>query len=253
MSRSYWQLAFLLVLLCPAVSAGLVQQSGTTEIAGGRGGGGFADTEPQLGTRVAEVHVRSGDQVDSVQMRLALPGGTTVMTPLHGGRGGRLDVFRLDSGEYITGISGRCGTYIDSLRIHTNRRTSQLFGGRGGSRDFVVEVPSGTQAIGFTGRAGDYLDAVGLVYAAISVGQAQRATLAGGRGGSEFSEGDVASQSRIVEVRIRYGDRIDSVQAIYMTSSGSTVEGARHGGRGQGERVPPRQRRVHRRPVRPVR
>ncbi len=233
MSRSICQVTFImLVLLIPGISAGAPPQSGLTDIAGGRGGGGFSDPEPQPGTRVAEVHVRSGDHVDSVQMLLALPDGRTIMTPRHGGSGGRLDIFRLDPGEYVTGLSGRCGDVIDSLRIQTNRRTSQLFGGRGGDRDFVIGVPAGTQAVGFTGRAGDFLDAVGLAYATIRQVQGQQTTLAGGRGGSAFADSDVPLRARIVEVRVRYGDRIDSVQAVYLTSDGNTVEGARRGGRG---------------------
>jgi hypothetical protein len=53
---------------------------------------------------------------------------------------------------------------VDSFRIHTNRRTSQVFGGRGGDRDFRIDVPDGNRATGFTGRSGEYVDAIGLTY-----------------------------------------------------------------------------------------
>jgi hypothetical protein len=229
-SRTGWLAAVVLVLCVAGMTAGFAQQSGVTNVAGGRGGNNFTDPEPQYGSRVLEVQVRSGDQIDSVQMLLSLPDGRTVQTPRHGGSGGRLDVFRLQTGEYITGISGRYGDYLDSLQIQTNLRTSQLFGGRGGNRDYRIDVPSGTHAVGFTGRDGDYVDAIGLAYVALPRQNiSDDVDLAGGRGGSPFTDGQ---QGRIIEIRVRSGDRIDAIQAIYMGTDGRTYEGQWHGGQG---------------------
>src|SRR5437867_11939422 len=115
---------------------GFTQQPAATEILGGPGGSSFSDSELQPGARILEVHIRSGERVDSVQMLISLPGGRTAMSPRRGGSGGSLNVFGLDRGEFLTGVSGRYGEFIDSIRIHTNKRTSALFGGSGGSRDF---------------------------------------------------------------------------------------------------------------------
>ena len=212
---------------------GFTQQPAATEILGGPGGSSFSDSELQPGARILEVHVRSGDRVDSVQMLISSPDGRTVMSPKRGGSGGRLNIFRVNRDEYITGVSGRYGDYIDSIRIHTNKRTSALFGGPGGNRDFRVEVPAGNQAVGFAGQAGDYLDAVGLIFASIQtadVGQTTR--LAGGRGGSAFLDRDVPPGAGIAEVRVQSGDRIDGIQAVYVLPDGRYVEGERHGGSG---------------------
>jgi hypothetical protein len=94
--------------------------------------------------------------------------GRTMEGPRRGGTGGRGDVFRLDSDEYVTGIYGRFGDYVDSLVIRTNKRTSQTFGGRGGRSEYRVDVPQGSMAVGFAGRSARYLDAIGLTYEAIS-------------------------------------------------------------------------------------
>jgi hypothetical protein len=69
--------------------------------------------------------------------------------------------------EYIVGLSGRCGDFIDSIRLQTNKRTSPVYGGSGGNREFRIDVPSGNQALGFTGRSGGYLDAIGFNYVEI--------------------------------------------------------------------------------------
>lgn len=147
-----------------AVTLGYPQQLSTTEIIGGRGGNEFSDFQPPAGARVAEVRIRSGDTIDSVQVAYILPNGRTVLGPMHGGSGGRPSTIRLSSDEYLIAIMGRYGDTIDSMQIITNKRTSTQFGGNGGSRRYRIEVPAGSQAIGFTGRSGNTLDAVGLVY-----------------------------------------------------------------------------------------
>ena len=153
----------LLVLI--AAVASYAQQTGSTQVAGGSGGSAFSDPAPQQGARILEVRVRVGEQVDSVQFLYGLPNGSSYEGPRHGGGGGTLNTFRLDSDEYLVGISGRSGDFIDSISFQTNKRTSPVFGGRGGSRDYNLQVPEGNQATGFTGRSGNYLDAIGLTYA----------------------------------------------------------------------------------------
>jgi hypothetical protein len=139
-------------------------QFAQTQLAGGREGRPFSDQEVPPGARIVEVRVSAGDQVDSVQAVYALPDGRHVEGARHGGRGGNERIFRLDRDEYIIGLAGRCGDTIDLLRIVTNRRTSQPFGGRGGGRDYRIEIPTGSQTIGFAGRSGETLNAIGLAY-----------------------------------------------------------------------------------------
>jgi hypothetical protein len=220
------------------------QQVSMTALAGGRGGNPFTDSVPAAGARVAEVRISAGDTIDSIQMIYALANGQVVPGPRHGGRGGNPASISLDVNEYIVALTGRYGDTIDSLSIITNRRQSQIFGGRGGDRDFRIEVPTGNQAIGFTGRAGDTIDAIGLVYTQVSrrrsvfgagqpsSGQLEQTQLAGGRGGQPFADLDIPSGARIVEIRVRAGDTIDAIQAIYQLADRSLVEANRYGGGG---------------------
>jgi hypothetical protein len=177
-----------------------------------------------------------------VQMVYALRDGRTVTGPRRGGSGGRLNVFHLDADEYIAGISGRTGKYVDSIQFHTNKRSSPLFGGRGGDREYRIEIPAGYQAVGFAGRADQYVDAVGLTYVARRSGRfgstlgspanADETAVAGGRGGRAFADRDVPAGARIAEVRVRAGEWLDSIQVVYALADGRTVEGSRHGGTG---------------------
>lgn len=53
----------------------------------------------------------------------------------------------------------------------------------------------------------------------------------GGNGGQAFAD-DLTETCQLVEVIIRSGDRIDSIQGVWLTPSGSRISGAVHGGRG---------------------
>jgi hypothetical protein len=223
--------------LCIGCTFGMVpvafgQQSAATVAAGGQGGSPFRDGDVAAGARVSEIHVFSGKAVDSVQMLYALPDGRTLTGARHGGPGGRQNIFRLDPDEYIVGLSGRHGEYIDSLQIQTNKRTTPVYGGSGGSRNYRVDVPSGNYGIGFVGRSGDYVDAIGLTYLPLRLQIAGQTEIAGGRGGSSFSDRDIPLGARISEIRIRSGQSIDSIQAVYLLQDGRTFEGPVHGGRG---------------------
>ncbi len=208
------------------------QTAGVTATAGGSGGTPFSDLDVPQGARVLEVHVYSGRYIDAVQMQYALPDGRVVTGPRHGGSGGTLSVFRLDSDEAILALSGRYGDYIDSIQIHTSKRTSPLLGGSGGKRDYRVEVPADNQAIGFTGRAGRYLDAVGLTHVPRMTAPLAFTKTAGGTGGSEFADRQIPQGARIAQIRIRAQRYVDSIQAVYALPGGSLYEGPVYGGGG---------------------
>ncbi len=261
-------MAFTMLLVTGSPAAG--QQVSSTQTAGGGGGRNFTDVLPSAEARIVEVRIRSGDALDAIQVIYTLPNGQTVAGSRHGGSGGRESVFRLDADEYIIGLSGRYGDTIDSLRIHTNKRVSEAFGGRGGDRDYRIEVPPGNQAAGITGRSGDLLDAVGLTYTPLGTSgrlgifsgsrrrpipsgqspnsgtwpagqgvqsQALPTSIAGGRGGDAFADGGIPQNARISAIRVRASYRIESLQAVYLLSNGQSVEGTRHGGSGGRETV----------------
>jgi len=231
-----------LLMIVAILSGGgwVVAQTPATEIVGGPGGAAFSDPEPEPGARVVEVQVRSGEYVDSVQLVHMLSDGSVVMGAQHGGEGGALSVFHLDADEYLIGISGRTGSYIDSIQFQTNKRTSPTFGGHGGGRDFHVDVPAHCQVMGLTGRAGEYLDAIGLTFApirrrffrAVEGDQPSQTSLAGGPGGGAFVDSDIPDEARVVEVRVHAGEYVDSVQMVYNLPGGRPLEAAKHGGGG---------------------
>jgi hypothetical protein len=208
------------------------QTPGATQTAGGSGGTAFSDIDVPQGARVLEVHVYSGRYVDAVQMQYALPDGRVVTGPRHGGPGGSLSALRLDSDEALVGLSGRFGEYIDSIRIHTSKRTSQLLGGSGGRQDYRIQVPARHQGVGFTGRAGNYLDAIGLTYVPQMMVPAGFTKTAGGTGGEQFADRQIPLDARISQIRIRAGRYVDSIQAVYALPGGSLYEGPLHGGTG---------------------
>jgi len=234
MSHPFPKIALYLLIIAMACLA-FGQQIRTTNVVGGPGGSPFSDTNYQLGARVLEVRVSAGRIVDSVQITYEFQDGRTATGARHGGTGGDLNTFRLESDEYITGISGRYGQQIDSLTIHTNKRSSPRYGRSNGDRDFRLDVPSDQQAIGFAGRAGTYVDAIGLLYVPIT--QILETSIYGGTGGNPFSDSTLPSGARITEVRVRAGKMIDGVRVVYMTSDGRRMDGQHHGGNGGKENI----------------
>jgi hypothetical protein len=225
-------LACLFALILSTVLLGFTQEPTMTDVFGGGGGASFIDNQYPSGARVLEVQVSSENWIDAVQVTYELPDGRTVAAARHGGSGGRPGVFRLDSDEYITGISGRYGKYIDSLRIHTNKRTSSVFGGPGGEQDYRIEVPYRSQGIGFIGRSGKYVDAIGLISIPAGLRQLTQSAISGGRGGSSFADQGAPYGARISEVRVQAAKMVDGIQAVYTLQDGRSVEGEYHGGRG---------------------
>jgi hypothetical protein len=231
MNRSRYCILFFAALLAGIIPLGFSQQASLTSTVGGRGGAPFTDGVIP-GAFVSEVYIFSGNYVDAIQMQYILPDGRKVLGPLHGGPGGRQSTFRLDSDEYIVGLSIKYGEHIDSLRIQTNKRTSSSYGGNGGSRSSRVDVPSGNQAIGFTGRSGEYLDSIGLAFIPLPLLISGQTQIAGGNGGNAFSDRSIPLGAIISEIRVGAGKNIDSIQAVYVLKDGRTLEGPVHGGRG---------------------
>ena len=130
--------------------------------AGGNGGKPFDHYDLPENARLTTVHVYSDWVVNALQFdfvdRAERPGGHRPV----GGSGGRHQVFVLEADEYLTGISGRAGWYVDSIRFHTNKRESPLYGGRGGDYDFAFIAPPGHEVCGLFGRSDWYLDALGV-------------------------------------------------------------------------------------------
>ncbi len=130
---------------------------------GGEGGQPFEDYLLPEGAQIKEIHVFAADYIDALQIVYQNAEGQIVETAKIGGLGGVHHTLVLEEGEYVTGISGHSDSYINSLRFHTNKRTSETYGRLIGDKEFRHDAPVGKEVVGFCGRADWYLDAVGII------------------------------------------------------------------------------------------
>ncbi|SRR6266699_2875752 len=132
---------------------------------GGPGGTLFDDVAPNQ-MEIGELHIRSALFIDQLQAIYRNPmNGRLAPGPTHGGNGGLLTVITLNAGEFITEISGRTGSFVDSLMLKTNQgRIFRYLGGDGGPNPFRfhLDIRSGEEIFGFSGRSGQFLDAIGV-------------------------------------------------------------------------------------------
>ncbi len=130
--------------------------------AGGNGGTPFEQYDVPVDSHLSAIHIYSEWVLNALQMDYTRGNNVSGSTSPIGGLGGEHHVFYLDSDEYLTGISGRAGWYIDSIRFHTNKRISPTYGGVGGERAFTFEAKNGYEIGGFFGRSAWYIDALGI-------------------------------------------------------------------------------------------
>ena len=130
---------------------------------GGNGGHAFEDYTIPAGAKVKEIRVNAGFYVDGLQLVCVDDAGTVSELPHLGGGSGFRHTITLDADEYLTGISGRSGRYIDSIRFHTNKRVTDSIGGRGGENEYHFEAAANAEVAGLFGRADWYMDQLGVV------------------------------------------------------------------------------------------
>ncbi len=130
---------------------------------GGEGGRPFDGYIIPADARLTAVHIFAEWVLDALRFEYAGSDGTPGGNPPIGGLGGYHHVFYLDEDEYLLGISGRCGWYVDSLRLHTNKRVSDLYGGEGGEREYALMAPAGHEIVGLFGHCDWYIDSLGVL------------------------------------------------------------------------------------------
>lgn len=133
-----------------------------SETTGGSGGVAFSDKTSKKG-KVTKVIIQHAGRVESIQIVIDGKAQTR-----HGNQNNqeRFSEFTLGKDEYITGISGVSNNgsqnRINAIKIHTNERKSELFGGNA-KTNFTIEAPKGYEVIGFHGRAAGEVDAIGII------------------------------------------------------------------------------------------
>lgn len=130
---------------------------------GGNGGLPLQGVVIPAGARISEVRVTCGWFVDSIQIGYTDAAGESHLLPEVGGHGSHAHQFALETGEYLVGISGRSGRYVDSIVFHTNLRVSPTYGGDSGEHAFSFLAPEDSEVVGFFGNADWYIDAIGIL------------------------------------------------------------------------------------------
>jgi hypothetical protein len=128
---------------------------------GGEGGTEFADKQLPKGARVVGVKIRHGAYIDGIELLYKTADGKEQGLGWHGGDRGEEEIFLLEDGEYISGITGTTGLYVDSLMIVTNKRKSRKYGRDGPPTIFDLQK-SGEEVTGFYGRSGAFLNQIGI-------------------------------------------------------------------------------------------
>ena len=129
---------------------------------GGPNGKPFSDPNI-LGAQIQHIYLTWGSYVESVQMIL-----TSGDLPAHGGSGPNTTDIGFASGEYLIGISGEYGKYLDAISFITNQRTWGPYGvPKPNLSPFSYYLAPGQTTIGFCGRAGSYIDALGIIVKSI--------------------------------------------------------------------------------------
>jgi hypothetical protein len=127
-------------------------------------GGTLRKDQAEGVTKTLAVLVSAGMLIDYIQL-LAYCDSEPLALTGHGGDGGHFTPFVLARDEYLTGITGWYGAYINSLTLHTNHRSSRQFGGRGGEREFSIQAGPGEQIVGLICRAETFVHAIGAILA----------------------------------------------------------------------------------------
>ena len=130
---------------------------------GGGGGQTFGAYMIPHAMRLAAVHIFADTYIEGLGLAYWDEfGHQQTLSPV-GIAGGSRHVLQLGTDEYLTGISGRYGWFVDSIRLHTNIRVSDLYGGTGGEQTYSLAAAEDEEVIGFFGNAAWYIDAVGIL------------------------------------------------------------------------------------------
>ncbi len=133
---------------------------------GGRGGNHFDDGVENVNiVGIRTVNIRSGNQVDAIQVDYMLSDGSVFKGPYHGGHGGSVSAISLANGEWICKVEGKTnGSLVDQLTLSiknaagTTRKVGPF--GKTGKTAFMKEG----HIVAFHGGAGDLLNRIGFYH-----------------------------------------------------------------------------------------
>ncbi|HET6274671.1 MAG TPA: jacalin-like lectin [Candidatus Cybelea sp.] len=123
---------------------------------------------------IGRIEIKWGDFINQLLFHYTSPSYGQGVISLGGYDSGSAHIdIPLEAGEQITSLSGKCGSYVDSLTITTVKPSASggdvkqygPYGGPGGQTFKVFEVPANGRLAGLFGRAGMWTDALGVVWA----------------------------------------------------------------------------------------
>ena len=180
-----------------------------SDMFGGNGGREFVTHLHTHGEQISEIRVAAGDFVDGLQIVFTNALGQPDELPIVGGDGGTRADFVLDEDEYLVGISGRYGDFIDQIQFHTNKRVSPVYGGSGGDV-FSLYAAEGEEVAGFFGRAGWFIDAIGIATRPIEKPEAAPSMAEKATGAMTAALGFV--QEKVAEAQGKVVEKVAEVQ-----------------------------------------
>ncbi|HLD67689.1 MAG TPA: jacalin-like lectin [Pseudomonas sp.] len=175
---------------------------------------------------IDRVDLWCGNVLDAIQTHWrGRPGspvaGASVAGKKLGGGGGQCRSFQLEAGETIQAINVKAGEVVDSIRFHTNKRISDIYGGSGGNREKLLEGP----VIGLLGRAGNVIDAIGVQ----KMLHTHQTVAYGGNGGVPFLY-NLAEMKRLIRINVWHGAYIDAIELYWENNDGAIVSAPMYGG-----------------------
>ncbi|MGI0117672.1 jacalin-like lectin [Zooshikella sp. RANM57] len=154
----------LLSVMAMSVSLAASAAQFEAGISGGGGGQPFFDNVPSDFMALHSITVCSGSVIDSIEVKYADRSGNIHSYGKRGGNGGSCSTLDFTAGEYITSVSGKFGSTVDSMIIRTNRGNVLAKGGSGGYSDYKYTANAQFSIVGFKGKSARLVDAIGVVY-----------------------------------------------------------------------------------------
>lgn len=133
------------------------------------GGSPYNAPTPAIGDpwKISGVQGRSGSRIDQIEIVWTSKSGGTQSSSQFGGTGGSPFQFPIQTGDYLTQITGSVGEDDDSVRLFSIQFITQggvksPVYGQATSASFNFQCPPGFQITGIFGRSGSEVDALGV-------------------------------------------------------------------------------------------
>ena len=155
---------FLFVVSMLVISMSVYSLEFEAGPSGGAGGTPFLDNPPSDYLQINSIKICSGSVIDSIETTYEDSSGNIYSYGRHGGGGGSCSTLFFWAGEYITTLSGKYASKIDSITIKTNFGRVLTKGGSGSIGVFNYTANAQFSIAGLKGRKGSIIDAIGVVY-----------------------------------------------------------------------------------------